>query len=226
MSHDDDQRQPGSSSSVQALWRIPQWFPDLNETVLETLKKFHDELVRYNTKINLIGRATERDSDEVHFADSVLGGRLILSKLTEGTIYDIGSGNGLPGVALAIMKPGLKVVLLESDTRKSEFLKHVVHLLGLSDIEVMNQRLESLPPGSISAGVSRGFASLTKAVLLGNRVFGLNSQYFHMKTSTWSREVAEIPSQVCSTWSPELVGEYALPASQARRAVVCTTKIG
>jgi hypothetical protein len=46
-----------------------------------------------------------------------------------------------------------------------------------------------------------------------------------MKTTTWSTEIAEIPSQLCAMWAPELVGEYSLPHAQARRAVVATKKI-
>lgn len=211
--------------AVQALWRIPKWFPALSPQVLAQMKVFHAELLHFNTKVNLIGRGTERDSDETHFADSIFGSQLILKHSANKVFYDIGSGNGLPGIPMAILDPHRKIILIESDARKAEFLKQIIFRMKLSNIEVRNTRFEQLPPNSIDAAVSRGFASISKAILTGNRTFHKDSAYYHMKTNTWSREIAEIPSQLCAVWSPELVGEYALPDTQARRAVVVTKKI-
>jgi 16S rRNA (guanine527-N7)-methyltransferase len=193
--------------------------------MLETMRLFHVELLHFNAKVNLIGRGTERDADEAHMADSILGSEILLKHCTAKTIFDIGSGNGLPGIAIAIMDPTRTVKLVEKDARKSEFLKQIIFRLKLPNAQVMNVRLEDIPPGSIDAAVSRGFASISKALLIGNKAFHKESQYYHMKTTTWSTEIAEIPSQLCAIWAPELVGEYSLPHTQARRAVVATKKI-
>jgi len=80
-------------------------------------------------------------------------------------IADIGSGAGLPGVALAIAEPGLDVVLIESLLRRSEFLRMVATELGL-DVEVLRGRAED-PAVRESAGgrdavVSRAVAPLDK----------------------------------------------------------------
>lgn len=158
-------------------------------------------------------------------ADSIMGSELMLKHCKAQTIYDIGSGNGLPGIAMAIIDPSRKIKLVEKDARKSEFLKQIVFRLKLSNVEVLNVRLEEVAQGTIDAAVSRGFASISKAILIGNKAFHKDAVYYHFKTTTWSTEIAEIPSQLCAIWSPELVGEYSLPASQARRAVVATKKI-
>lgn len=210
---------------VQALWRVPQWFPHLSSEVLETLRLFHVELLHFNAKVNLIGRGTERDADEAHLADSIMGSELVLKHCQAETIYDIGSGNGLPGIAIAIMDPKRKIKLVERDARKSEFLKQIVFRLKLSNVEILNVSLEEIAHGAIDAAVSRGFASISKALLLGNKSFHIDSTYYHFKTTTWSTEIAEIPAQLCAFWTPELVGEYSLPQTQARRAVVLTKKI-
>ena len=86
-------------------------------------------------------------------------------------------------------------------------------------------RFEDIPQGSIDAAVSRGFGTISQVLLAGNRSFHKDSCYYHFKSNTWSTEVASIPSQLCAIWRPELVGDYALPDTQARRAVVLTKKL-
>jgi 16S rRNA (guanine527-N7)-methyltransferase len=80
-------------------------------------------------------------------------------------VTDIGSGAGLPGLALAIAKPGLSVVLVESLLRRTEFLRMAVAELGL-DVEVVRGRAEDRPVRDIVAEgdvvASRAVASLDK----------------------------------------------------------------
>jgi 16S rRNA (guanine527-N7)-methyltransferase len=216
---------PGTEpKSDNALWRLPEWFPQLPESILDQLKIYHGELLKFNLKLNLISRNTERESDETHFADSLFATDAVLKKDIAGPIHDIGSGNGLPGLVMALRAPDREFFLVESDSRKCEFVKHMIHVLKLQNVTVMNMRLESLKAEEIKNGISRGFASISKTLLLLNRSFPKGGKFFHLKGANWSSEIAEIPSQLISVWSPELVDEYSLPATQARRAVVCTTK--
>jgi 16S rRNA (guanine527-N7)-methyltransferase len=80
-------------------------------------------------------------------------------------VADIGSGAGLPGIPLAIAKPGVRVVLVESLLRRAEFLRAVVGELGL-DVEVVRGRAEDPAvresAGGCDAVVSRAVASLDK----------------------------------------------------------------
>ena len=80
-------------------------------------------------------------------------------------VADIGSGAGLPGLPLAIAKPGVRVVLVESLARRAEFLRMVVAELGL-DVEVVRGRAEDAAvretAGGCDAVVSRAVASLDK----------------------------------------------------------------
>jgi 16S rRNA (guanine527-N7)-methyltransferase len=80
-------------------------------------------------------------------------------------VADIGSGAGLPGLALAIAKPGLDVVLIESLLRRTEFLRMAVTELGL-DVEVIRGRAEDpavqRSAGGCDAVVSRAVAPLDK----------------------------------------------------------------
>lgn len=213
------------TSSVHALWRVPQWFSALAPDTLETLRQFHVELLKFNAKLNLISRNTERDADETHFADCVLAIQALPQLTKAKLVVDVGSGNGLPGLIFAILHPHHPIQLVESDARKCEFLKHVAHQLNLRQVQVANVRLEALPMVAAgSVGLSRGFASISKTCLLANKVFPAGSTFYHLKGNSWSSEIAEIPSQLMSFWRPELVGEYTLPVSQVRRGLVATTK--
>lgn len=208
-----------------ALWRLKEWFPDLDPQIHEMLKTFHGELIKFNLRLNLVARSTEREADEVHFADCLSACQLIGAAGLTQPVFDVGSGNGLPGIILGILNPKAQINLVESDSRKCEFLKHAIHILKLPSVQVMNVRLESLKGGDMGIGLSRGFATIAKTVLACNRIFVKGGKFYHLKGPSWSREIADIPSQLISVWSPELVGEYSLPVSQGRRAVVCTTKI-
>lgn len=212
------------SGSNNAVWRIPDWFADLSPAVLDRLRAYHGELLKFNLKLNLISRNTERDADEAHFADCILALRCIRSADLGTRIFDIGSGNGLPGIILGILEPAREVNLVESDSRKAEFLKHAIHILKLGNVSVMNVRFEALKSNAMQVGISRGFASVSKTCLACNKIFSVGGQFFHLKGNNWSSEIAEIPSQLISVWAPDLVGEYSLPVSQVRRAVVRTIK--
>lgn len=214
-----------SADPNNALWRMAEWFPDLDPQIHELLKMFHSELIKFNLRLNLVSRATEREADEVHFADCLSAAQLISATGLNRPIYDVGSGNGLPGIVMGILNPTLEVFLVESDSRKCEFLKHAVHHLKLANVKVMNVRLESLKNTDLGVGVSRGFATIAKTILACNKIFSKGGKFYHLKGPSWSREIADIPSQLISVWTPELVGEYSLPVSQSRRAVVCTSKI-
>lgn len=220
-----------ASPNNEVLWRVPEWFPDLNPTVLEKLKSYHSELIRFNNTVNLIGVKTIPTADLVHFADSILAAKLIMQSVDGkpspiDVIHDFGSGNGFPGLILAIMYPKLKVICVDTDQRKCEFLKHMTSHLKLTNVEVTTRAVEAFPENSVKWAVSRGFAQIPKAVLLTRKIIPLGGSYFHLKSEEWAAEIAAIPTQLCSFWSPALVGQYRLPVGEINFAVVRTDRIG
>ena len=118
---------------------------DLNKIVKmsdEQLSQFDSYarfLVEYNEKINLTAITEYSEIVEKHFYDS-----LLLSKYRkmEGTLVDVGTGAGFPGVVLKIAYPELKVKLIEPLHKRCVFLNELIERLGLKDIEVLNVRAE------------------------------------------------------------------------------------
>ncbi len=213
------------SDSVKIFWRIEEWFPELSDQTKSSLKIYHDELLKFNRSVNLIGVKTIPMADNVHFADCILAHRIILPEMKSDIIYDFGSGNGFPGLVFAILSPEKNFKLVEVDQRKAEFLKHAAATLKLSNVEVLIRQIEKLPEGSVQCAISRGFAPISRAILMSRKIFAVGGHFFHMKGEEWVSEVAAIPTQLCSFWQPSLLGEYRLPLGEIRYSVVKTDKI-
>ncbi len=105
------------------------------------LDAFRDELLDWNTRINLTA-ITEPEAMRVrHFLDSLsLVKAVDLSAVT--TIIDVGTGAGLPGMALAIAFPHLKVTLLDSTAKKLKFLDYVIEEMALTNVRTLHARAE------------------------------------------------------------------------------------
>lgn len=229
MQSNDDFDADGNDSGLPAtaggpLWRIPEWCPDLPEDVLSKFKTYQMELIRFNGRMNLISPRTEHESDLVHFLDCILGSRLILNSHKYSEIYDIGSGNGLPGLIMAILDTQRRVVMIDKDSRKVEFLKYMIGVLKLKNAEAKHTRLEDLPEGCVNMAVSRAFSPLSKGLIAARKASKLGCKYFHFKGVSWPKEIAEIPIQVCAFWEPALVGEYTLPSKSSKMSILVTTK--
>lgn len=214
------------SADQSVNWRIKTWFPEIDEKTHESLYKYFSELQKFNKVVNLISPKTVLHADAVHFADSILASRAVSKKVNKSVyLYDIGSGNGFPGLIYAILNPDQKMALVDSDERKCEFMKHVADTLGLSGVVVQNKKVELLPSNTIEQAICRGFAPLPKALLTLRKAVKKGGIVYHMKAEEWAMEVSQIPTQLCSIWQPALEAEYKLPIGDIKMFVVKTTKL-
>lgn len=210
---------------IDIHWRLEEWFKDLPKDKLAKLTSYHDELLKFNHTVNLISVKTISTADAIHYSDSLLAVKQIVPLLTTQEIYDFGSGNGFPGLVLAVMHPNIQVKLVDADQRKCEFLKHVIAKLSIQNAQVLNTQFDKLPEHSVQFGITRGLATIPKAILLLRRPFKKGGVLFHMKGEEWFNEVSSMPSQLCAFWKPALVGEYRLPINEVNYAIVRTDKI-
>lgn len=216
-----------SSDPAEVEKRMKGWFPNVSAAAISNLVKYYAELLKFNKTLNLISNATVKTADTVHFADSIYAARLIQPALIpEKPLYDFGSGNGMPGLVIAILYPNLKVILVDRDQRKMEFCKHIVSTLKLQNVSIQIQGIEDLQAGSCHNVVARGFAPFTKSLIICRKLFAKGGKFFHMKSDGWASEMAALPSQVFTHWTPSVVGKYKLPESPAEMFVVVTEKIG
>jgi len=114
----------------------------INITVdmLTKLDLYYHILVDENQKYNLTAIINEQDVYLKHFYDSLTIYKAI--KLTDQSILDIGSGAGFPGLVLKIIFPNIKIDLLDSTTKRCQFLEQVIKDLELKNINVINARAE------------------------------------------------------------------------------------
>ena len=111
---------------------------DIDENIKNLFKSYYSLLLEYNSRFNITAITDEREVVIKHFIDSALGVELLKGE----TLADVGSGGGFPAIPLKILKPELKVTLIEATEKKCEFLKTVADTLGLKDITVLCGRAE------------------------------------------------------------------------------------
>jgi 16S rRNA (guanine527-N7)-methyltransferase len=106
---------------------------------------YYQELIEWNKKINLTA-ITDYSSVQVkHFLDSLTITVALPGKEVERpdfNIIDIGTGAGFPGVPFKILFPQPRLVLIEPTTKKTTFLRYIIHKLELENVEVVNSRAE------------------------------------------------------------------------------------
>lgn len=119
--------------------------------------KFILELTKWNKSYNLTAVRDPLNMVPLHLLDSIVLQPFIDSEMRE--VLDVGSGGGLPGIPLALAFPEKKFVLLDSNGKKTRFLSHIKMTLGLSNVEVVQSRVEDFI-GKFDLVTCRAFASL------------------------------------------------------------------
>jgi 16S rRNA (guanine527-N7)-methyltransferase len=122
-------------------------------------------LLRWNEKINLTAIRDPEGCVVRHFGESLfIAGRVPL----QGTLLDIGSGAGFPGLALKISFPDLAVTLLEPVAKKRAFLKEATRLCGFTQVQVRPERLEdfllTLPAPEFDFATSRAVGKFDQLI--------------------------------------------------------------
>lgn len=109
---------------------------------------------------------------------------------TSGSVADIGSGAGLPGVVLAVMRPELEVILIEPMERRTTWLSEVVAELGLANVEVKRGRAEEYHGAfEVDAVTSRAVAALSKLVRLSMPLVRVGGEMVILKGRSVAEEV-------------------------------------
>jgi 16S rRNA (guanine527-N7)-methyltransferase len=107
---------------------------------LAALTLHYHELQKWRRKVNLTGLRDPRDIAIKHVLDSLLF-RLALQEPSLGSLLDVGSGAGFPGLPLKVLAPDLYVTLLEPNQKKVAFLRHVIGKIGLEHIAVVSMNI-------------------------------------------------------------------------------------
>ena len=163
--------------------------PDVSRETMKRLVLFHGLLVKWNARINLVSRSSLNDFWVRHVADSVQVFRLAPSARTWA---DLGSGGGFPGLIAAILakleRPDLNVTLIESDQRKSAFLRTVIRETGVS-CNVIPERIEKAERQAADIVSARALADLTELLAYSERHLAAGGTALFPKGVTWQKEL-------------------------------------
>ena len=152
----------------------------------------YEALVRkWNAKINLVAPSTLPEFNSRHIRDSIQIFDHV--KLPEGNWVDLGSGGGLPGIVVSIyaQKAPLTVSLVESDHRKSAFLRTVIRELSLQNVSIMTGRIENVPPLAANFVSARALAPLSVLLSMVQRHMQQDGTAIFLKGRSWKAECDE-----------------------------------
>lgn len=185
---------------------------DLFGETIEVGRAFASDLVRRGDELGLIGPLELPRLWTRHILNSVL----VAPLLKVGTVGDVGSGAGLPGLVLAIARPDVSFILIEPMERRVDWLRHEAHELGLSNVEVIRARAEETkldwPLDQVTA---RAVSALTKLIPLTAPLVRAGGEMLFMKGERVSTEVEAASRQIrkarLSDVEVLILGEGVLP---------------
>lgn len=176
---------------------------DVSRETMGALEHYAELTVKWTQRINLIAKSTVGDVWNRHVIDSA---QLYQYAPPFQNWVDIGSGGGFPGIVVAILArehaPEAKFTLIESDARKSTFLRTVSRELSL-DISVITQRIEETEPASADIVSARALGHLSDLLPLAHHHLNSDGTALFMKGRRHANEVQDVSDQ----WGFELV-EY------------------
>ena len=110
----------------------------LEPSTLQQFLYYAEELLKWNTRINLTGLKTAQEVVVKHFLDSLAVWPWVKDL---DSLADIGTGAGFPGLPLKLVLPHLYLTLIEPTAKKTAFLHFVIAHLGLTEVEVRQVHL-------------------------------------------------------------------------------------
>src|SRR5688572_17849621 len=141
--------------------------------------------------------------------------------LRDGRLADLGTGPGLPGIPLALARPGLQVTLVESNGKKTRFLREVVRQLGLENVRVVEARAEAVDePGAYAQITARAMDTLAGILAVGGHLLAADGRLLAMKGQRPDAEIAALPPG----WRVETVQRLSVPGIEGDRHLVVVTR--
>jgi 16S rRNA (guanine527-N7)-methyltransferase len=163
---------------------------DFTDVTVERLAAFVSLLERWNKVYNLTAVRRPEDMVKRHILDSLA----ILPWLRGPCIVDVGSGAGLPGIPLAIVRPEIAFSLLDSSGKRTRFMRQAVADLHLSNVNVIRSRVEEYRPGvAFDSVLSRAFGSLAAMLAQAGGLCAPSGRLLAMKGKYPENELRNLP---------------------------------
>jgi 16S rRNA (guanine527-N7)-methyltransferase len=198
--------------------RLLQPYAVVSEDLLLKISMYIDLMLKWNSKVNL---TAIRDPEEMvtrHFGESFFAAANLIKPEWQGTIIDVGSGAGFPGMPLAMYAPGAKVTLIESQGKKGAFLNEVVFALKLTNAKVFNWRAEQFS-GTADLVTMRAVERFEKSLPVAVRLVSDGGKLALLIGSSQVQTAASLARQF--TWG-QAIG---IPGGQSRVMLAGINKV-
>ena len=162
---------------------------DLPDSTIEHLLDYVELLLRWNGAYNL---TAVRDPGEMvtrHLLDSLA----VLPYVTGQTLADLGTGAGIPGIPLALAKPELEVHLVDSNGKKTRFLREAIRHLKLSGRARVNECRVEAVDGEFDCITARAFATLADMLAWGGHLLKPDGRWLALKGRFPQDELDNLP---------------------------------
>ncbi|WP_312320009.1 16S rRNA (guanine(527)-N(7))-methyltransferase RsmG [Stenotrophomonas sp.] len=185
----------------------------LDAALAPPLLQYLTLLDRWNKTYNLTAIRDPLEMVTRHLLDSLA----MQPHLESGTLADLGTGPGLPGIPLAIARPQLQVTLVESNGKKARFMREAVRQLGLTNARVAESRAEALDePGAYDNLTARAMDTLAGIIEVGGHLLRPGGRLLAMKGVHPHDEIAALPAG----WTVETVLPLHVPGLTGERHLV------
>ncbi len=212
-----DRRTPDSDRLQQRLVAgLAALQLDLPASAIERLLDYVDLLTRWNATYNLSAVRDPLEMVTRHLLDSLA----IVPHVSGASLADLGSGAGLPGIPLAIVAPQRTVSVVDSNGKKTRFLRAAVRELKLDNVRVVESRVEAVD-GRFDCITARAFASLTEMLAWGGPLLAPDGVWLALKGRFPQDELAA----VASPFAVEAVVPLRVPGLDAERHVVVIKRV-
>ena len=194
--------------------------------LIEPLEAFSRMLLEKNQVMNLTAITDPRDVAALHLLDSLAG----LAGLEAGTVVDVGTGAGFPGVPLAIARSSVRVTLLDSLGKRVDFLRESCRELGLENVECVHGRAEEFAGERrerFDLAVSRAVAALPMLCELCLPLVKVGGAFWAMKSVDTEEEISASKAAIKLLGGHiQAVSDYTIPTTEVVHRVVRIQKIG
>ncbi|MBO1114439.1 16S rRNA (guanine(527)-N(7))-methyltransferase RsmG [Bordetella petrii] len=179
------------------------------------------QMQRWNRTYNLTAIRDPRQMLVQHLFDSLSVVNPLSRAIEAGaaaSVYDIGSGAGLPGVVLAIMRPSWQVACVDAVEKKMAFVRQMSGVLALPNLRALHARVEDLPPAGCDIVISRAFASLNDFASLAGRHVRNDGTLVAMKGKVPEDEIQALRQQ--GEWQVQDIQALQVPTLDAQRCLI------
>jgi 16S rRNA (guanine527-N7)-methyltransferase len=193
----------------------------------EQFEKYFNLLVEWNKKINLTTIVEDKDVAEKHFLDSILPSKLVEK---DSAVIDIGCGAGFPSLPLKIVRPDIKLTLVDSVQKKLVFVDEVVRSLGLKNVNIVHSRAEDLAQKAdfrekFKFCVSRAVAQLNTLCEYCLPFVKQGGQFLAYKSKNIDEEISN-SSKAIKLLGGEVENVLSFDFKEMERKIVVIKKIG